>query len=637
MKIAWSRIASREKVLAVTLLLAIVALLYGHTLHAPFYLDDPGALTENYRLRDLSATLTQFFSQRGLTNLTFALNFHFTGWDLPPLHLTNIALHALCGILVWLLLCQLIPGRWLPLLGALLFVAHPLQTQAVTYLVQRSAVLGGCFFIAAVLCHRQARSHLAAGGKRTSSHYLKWYVGAVLSGACAVLAKENTATLPLLLLAHDRFFPLPQHRDWRQFLADYLPYCVVPLFLGVPMLLGLPGSGLLPQAGSALASLEHSHSLHYLVTQFSVFWIYLRLLLLPYGQGLEYDYPIATELLTLGNGLALAGLLSLGYLVWRIRRSRPLLAFGAVWFFLALAVESSLIPLDPLFEHRLYLPMFGFILILLDGLPALLREKRAGAVLGMLLLVWMPLTWCRNALWNDPIRFKEENLRVAPRSERAHLALILDYKEAGRIAEATECAKKLLRLNSRFAIGYEELALLYAAQGEAAQGLATVEAGLNKIPGSSGLYKAGAKIYLGKGEPQAAVQFLQQGVTLAPQDFTMLDHLAALYFELGELGKAEATYRESLQLNESSPSTHRNLGKVLYSQGQMAMALEELRTALRLEPGNPDAWEGLGMSALALGDTATAVVAAERLDRIDAEAGRRLRAALAAAGQRGRR
>lgn len=115
MKIAWSRSAFRERILAATLLLATVALLYVHTLHAPFYLDDPGALAENYRLRDLSATLTQFFSQRGLTNLTFALNFHFTGWDLPPLHLTNIALHALCGILVWLLLRQLIPGHWLRL------------------------------------------------------------------------------------------------------------------------------------------------------------------------------------------------------------------------------------------------------------------------------------------------------------------------------------------------------------------------------------------------------------------------------------------------------------------------------------------------------------------------------------------
>ena len=131
----------RDSLIASLLLATLCVLLYGHTLDVPFYLDDYGNLDENFLLRDLPATATQIFSRRGLTNLTFALNYRLSGWSLPPLHLANIALHAGCGFLVWLLLRQLLGGRWLPLLGALLFVAHPLQTQAVTYLVQRSTVL----------------------------------------------------------------------------------------------------------------------------------------------------------------------------------------------------------------------------------------------------------------------------------------------------------------------------------------------------------------------------------------------------------------------------------------------------------------------------------------------------------------
>ena len=633
MKTLWSRLASSERTLAI-LLLAIVALLYGHTLRVPFYLDDVGWLVETYWLRDLPASLERLFSQRGLTHLSFALNYRLSGWALPPLHLANILLHAGCGLLVWRLLLRLLEGRLLPFLGAVLFIAHPLQTQGVTYLIQRSTVLAAFFALLAFLFFLQARGVLAQGAGRRSPAYLRPYCGALLAGACAVLAKENAATLPLLLLAYDRLFPLPGPRSWRQSILDCLPFCVVPLALAATIFMSLMNADVAPTLYFPLASLPPDSPLRYLVTQFSVLWIYLRLLLFPYGQALEYDYPMVTEFLTGQNVVALAGLLVLGSLFWRVRRQRPLLAFGAVWFLLALAVESSLIPLDPLFEHRLYLPMFGFVLILLDGLPALIGEKRSWAVLGIVLVLCMSLTWRRNALWIDPIRFKEENLRVAPKSERAHLALILEYKEAGRLVEARESAKELVRLNSRFDIGYEELALLYAALGEMAQGLATVEAGLKKMPGSPRLYKAGAKIYLGKREPQAAVRFLQQGVTAAPQDFMMLEQLAALHFELGELGEAETTYRKSLRLNEANPSTHRNLGKVLYSQGRMAMALEELRTALRLEPGNPDSWEGLGMSALAMGDLVTATAAAERLDRIDGEGAERLRAALTAAAGR---
>lgn len=619
-----------EKIVGGLLLCGTVGLLYGQTLNVPFYLDDQWAIVEKYLLRDLPATVRQIFSPRGLTNLTFAVNYRLTGWALPPLHLVNVALHAGCGLLVWLLLRRLLgKGRWLPLLGALLFVAHPLQTQAVTYLVQRSAVLATGFAVAAVLCHRRARGGLEEGGKRLSRGYLAWHGGVLLCGACAVLAKENAATLPLLLIVHDLLFPLPQRRSWRQRLADYLPFFVAPLLLGAPLLMNLLRGGSIPRTASALLTLQHNDPLHYLVTQFSVFWIYLRLLILPYGQALEHNYPVVAEILTLQNGLALGGLLVLAWLAWRLRRRRPLLVFGVAWFFLGLAVESSVIPLDPLFEHRLYLPMVGFVLVLVDGIPALLGERRALGVLLVALLICLPLTWQRNALWNDPLRFNEHDLTVAPESERAHLALIYNYRDAGRLAEEEQCALELLRINPRFGLAYEELALLYAKRGESERGLSLLMGALGRQPGDQGLYKAGAKIYLGMGQPDAALQFLRRGAAANPRSSGMLDQLAALQFELGDAVAAEETYRRSLLLNSNTASVHRYLARALYSQGRMAEALEEVRLALRLEPGNPDALEGLGMSAVALGDLATAEQAADQLRYREPDAWMKLRDAIA--------
>jgi len=620
---------SREVMLAALVITASVVLLYGHILHVPFYLDDHGFIAENYLLRDLPEAFKHVFAQRGLTQLSFALNYRLTGLSLPPLHLTNIVLHTLCGMLVWLLLRQMVQGRWLALLGALLFVIHPLQTQAVTYLAQRATILGTFFSLVAIFCYLRVRAVLAEGGFRNSRRYLFPYLGAVLAGACAVLAKENTATLPLVLMSFDWLFPLPFTRSRRQAFLDYLPFFIAPLLLGGAILLRLfAGTELTSQVGG-LISLAHNSPLNYLVTQFSVVWIYLRLLLLPFDQALEHNYPVTGEIFALQNVAAFAGWLILGWLFWHLRQRRPLLVFGAVWFLCGLLVESSIIPLDPLFEHRLYLPMFGFVLVLLDCVPALLGEKRAWALLGVMLLFWMPLTWRRNTLWGEPVAFYEANLQLSPRSERVGMALMLLYKDAGRFADAERMARALIEINPHFNVAWQELAGLLARRGAGNEALAVVEAALQQLSHDPEIFRTGAMVRMTMGDPKAAIDFMRRGVMAAPQSARMHNWLAALYFELGELPKAEAAYRESLRLSDRVASTHKNLAKVLYGKGRILEALEELQSALLLAPGSPDILEGMVRSALVLGDMETAKRAADKLRYSDPEVWRELQVAIA--------
>jgi protein O-mannosyl-transferase len=612
------------------LLLVAVAALYGHTLQAPFYLDDQWAIIDNHLLRDLPATLGNLFSQRGLTNLTLALNCRLTGLSLPALHLTNIALHAGCGILVWLLLRRLTPGDWPPLCGALLFVAHPVQTQAVTYLIQRATVLGAFFFLLAVLGSLRARQALAAGSSRSAPAYLWPYLGAVAAGACAVLAKENTATLPLLLLAYDRLFPLPGGRSWRQTLYDSLPFCLAPLLLGVAMLAVVANTGGEKILYVPLASTEHNGPLHYLVTQFSVIWVYLRLLLLPYGQALEHNYPVVAELFTLQNLCALAGLLVLGWGTWRIRRRQPLLAFGVVWFFLALAVESSIIPLDPLFEHRLYLPFPGFILVLLAGLPALLGERRALALLGGALLVCAPLTWQRNALWNDPIALYEDNLRHVPGSERGNETLAVLYGKVGRFEEERQLLEETNRLYPENLIVRDNLAKVYAVENRWQEAYALLEEGIKRQPGTAVFYETAAAMASRQGEPQRAVAYLQRGLAAEGADRERLwNDLGVLYSEAGDGQRAVESFRNSFAANPNSPATYLNLGKEYFARGRWPEALAALRRAQELGPGNAETLEGLGRSALQLGDVETARRAAEKLRSADRQAWERLQTEIA--------
>lgn len=532
----------------------VTALLYAHTLHVPFYLDDNGALVDNYLLRDFPAVLYNLFSSRSLTNLTFALNYRLTGWALPPLHLVNIVLHAGCGILVWLLLRRLFSNnRWLSLLGALLFIAHPLQTEGVTYLIQRATVLAAFLFLLAFFFYLHARSALAAGNVRASVACLSPYIGAVLIGAGAALAKENAVTLPLVLVAYGFLFPVPGQRTWRLLLCDYLPFLVLPLALGFKVLLLPLIRGEAPVFyNDAINTLQGNDSLHYFVTQFKVMWVYLRLLLFPYNQALLHNYPITGELLTGLNLLGLSGLLALAFLAWHLRKSRPLVAFGCVWFFLALAVESSIIPLDPLFEHRLYLPMFGFLLAALDGLLALVGEKKTSLLCVVALLTFMPLTWQRNALWNDPVAFYMDNCRVTPDNAWAANNLGYALKEKGELNAAIEQYAIAININKDDAKTYNNL------------GVALEEKGLTD---------------------EAIRQYLR-AIMINPNDAEAHNNLGAALVTKGQYNDAIRELKLSVEIKPDYLMAHNNLGVAFLRKGQIDEAIHEYRKALALDPGN---------------------------------------------------
>lgn len=528
----------RESLYVPLLLVAVTAALYGHTLAVPFYLDDPAVLTNNPLLRDLGVALSKIFSQRGLTNLTYAVNYRLGGWTLAPLHLVNIALHAGCALLVWQLLRQLLPGSRLPLPGALLFLAHPLQTQAVTYLSQRSTVLGALCFLLAMFLYLKARAALAAGQRRGSPGWLWPYLGAVVAGACAVLAKENTATLSLVLIAYDRLFPGAGGNDLRPRLRDALPFFLMPLLLAGLSVYQLATSGDGVALGSELVSLRHNSPLHYLVTQLSVLWIYLRFLLLPYGQALLHNYPVVAELVTWQNGLALAGWLGVGGLVWQVRRRRPLLAFGVAWFFLTLLVESSVIPLDPLFEHRLYLPMFGFTLVLLDGLPAMFGEQRSLLVFGLMLLVCLPLTWRRNALWQEPLAFYQDNLHVAPDSERVLEYLAMAKGRAGDFQGALTHLRRAVAINPNDASVYTNLGVIHAWMGEDRQAADYFEQSLKLAPASEETLFNYAATLFSLGDRQKTFTVLRTVVRHFPDNADAQYGLGTLVLEFGHRDEA---------------------------------------------------------------------------------------------------
>lgn len=607
--------------LACLAIAVVIAVIYGGTLKAPWYFDDIPNIVENRFVRDVNLPLWSILrAPRGLTLWTFALNYRFGGLELPGYHLVNISIHLLTSLLVFFILLRLLAGRRLPALaGALLFAAHPLQTQAITYIVQRMTCLSGLFFFLAIALFLQARTVRARGALFFSPRHLLCYGGALLAGSLAVGIKQNAATLPLVMALLLWLHPADETEvaeTWRTRFLYLLPFFLAPLALALQQLL-LPifaGKQLADLGGiQTLSALRRPTPLQYLFTEFSVLWLYLRLFVLPLGQAFEYNYPMVEQLWTLRNLLALSGLLGLVGIAWRLRRQRPLITLGIFWFFLTLAVESSIIPLDAVFEHRMYVPLFGLVLILLDLFMRLPQPRWQWGVLCALLLPLGLLAWQRNQLWNDAIAFCEDNLRRVPSSERVNVSLAYRYIDAGRTVEAEQLLKRALEINPDFEIAYVNLSKIYGDRGDYAKAKELLTSAANRFPQSVAFLVNLGTVLDMMNEPAQAESVLRHALAIDPYANVYLN-LGVLCARQGRWEEAIAFYRQSQRLFPENPLVYYNAGVAFYELKRYAEARDQYRRAYQRNPGDADVLYNLAVVSLDLGDrqTAEALLAALR-------------------------
>lgn len=587
------------------LLLAAAILPYLNTFGVPFYFDDIPNLVENPLLRDLPQAVRELPFGRGPALLSFALNHRFGGLEPAGYHAVNLAIHAGCVLLVWLLLRRILaPGSPGPLFGALLFAVHPLQTQAVTYVVQRMTSLSALFFIAACwawlgFLDREGRARRG------------YYALALATGALAVLTKQNAAVLPAALLLLERIFR--PGREWRGQLVSLLPFCLTPAWKTAETLL-LESA---PRYAAQLQTLQDVTPLRYLFTEFSVLWHYVRLLFLPVGQALDYGWPVTYALLTAGNLAALAGLLGLAALAWGLRRRRPLITFGIAWFFLTLSVESSIIPLDPVFEHRLYLPMAGFALIAIDLLrmvppPRLRQGLGVGVILALALL-----TWQRNALWGDPVAFFEDNLRRRPDNVRVMVMLANAYAAAKRPDDGLRMVEQALRFNPTYDYAYAALGKMLVDQGAGARAIEPLRRGLTYQP-QSVLLNEYLGVALGQaGRNEAALAQLRLALSLDPEDASILANLGVAHAHLGDLPTAIGYFEQSLQRVPDSEETLFRYASVLFRAGEKWRSFEVLHRLVAINPGHIEGLYCLGGLAVELGRRDEAQAAQAALARLE--------------------
>jgi hypothetical protein len=353
-------------------IIAIVGVIaYSNSFHVPFQWDGIDLIVKNSSLKDLGnfIGINTLKSNRYTGYLTFALNYKLHGLQVTGYHVFNLFVHVLNAFLCYALLIfsfrtpsldgisSRINPRYAAILAGLLFVSHPIQTEAVTYIVQRFASLATFFYLASILSYVKSRM----SGRKAER--IIFYVLSLISAVLAMKTKEIAFTLPLVITLYEYMFFSNSVKKRLLWLA---PLLITMLIIPIGVL------GIEKPLDEIIGGVDEATRIRditrydYFLTQSSVLVTYLRLLVFPISQHLYYDHPIYHSLLNpevFLSILFLFEILVLGIYLLFVSRftNHPsrIIAFGIFWFFIALSVESSIIPLHVIYEHRVYLPSAG--------------------------------------------------------------------------------------------------------------------------------------------------------------------------------------------------------------------------------------------------------------------------------------
>lgn len=557
--------------IALLILLVAVGVVYANSLDNEFLFDDIETIVELHRpgagpFQQLDALLGGRSAYRPVRSASYAMDYALSGLDPWGYHLTNIALHGLSAVCVYLIARILFASPLPPLLAGLLFAVHPIQTESVTYLSGRRDVLSGLFVLAGFYMFLRYRQ----------SGRLRDLVLSILLCPLAFFTKESGIILPLLCLGYDVVSRIKRSgpdgevssvraiqaaasaavREGRWF---YLPAGALAGALAFYVLFLVRGTSQLAYHGGSLGMT--------VLTMARVFLRYLALLLFPMTLNADYSYnafPVTTTWADPAAWLAIAIWAGLTVAWYRLLVRRPPAAFGGLWFLIALLPVSQIVPHhDLMAEHFLYVPSVGCALLIVGLLdPALSRPRPSVAVAAACILALSVLavrTMVRNADWKDDLTLWSRTVQTAPQSARARNNLGTAYLRRGE-----------------FSLAEEQFAAAVAIQPD----LAVAHGNLGKL-------------FLDRGDLARAEEELESALAEPSRETIPRLWLGAVYLKQGKATEAEAQFRQALTHPRSAAYAHNNLGILLAKRDQLTEAEAAFREALRLMPNLREAKDNL--------------------------------------------
>ncbi len=612
-------------------------LAYANSFSGAFVFDDPPSLLENATLRDLSdwrAVLSPPASAgvggRPVANLSYALNYALSGHSLLGYHLGNVAIHTLgaltlFGLLRRTLLSPLLSARfgtdatWLAFAVAALWAVHPVQTNSVTYLSQRTEALMGLFYLLTL--------YAFVRGATAPAHPYRWHSLAVVTCALGMASKEVMVTAPVVVALYDRtFFAGSFAAALRRRWPLYLGLAATWILLGWLMIgLGARGVGF----GFRLTWWGYAAASCYSVIT------YLRLALWPHP--LVFDYGPTVAETTVATPYALLVALLVGLSLWALWR-RPLLGFLGAWFFVILAPTSSVVPIvrQMVAENRLYLPLIAPLALVVLSVYLVLPRRLAAPVGALVTVGFIALTVQRQRDYRSEISLWSDTVVKRPENWRAHNSLALALANGNQPLASIAHYQASLRLDPTLAETHNNLGTQLTKLGRLAEAVHHLETALRIEAWRADTHTNLGNILAQTGRPDEAVAHFESAVKLDPKLSEAHTGIGNVLLQSGRPAEAVTRYHTALALNSLSPDAHNNLGQALMQLGRPAEGIPHFQRALELRPDSSTSRYNLGNAFVALGRTSDASIqfqTALRLDPANAEAANNLAIIHLQAGQ----
>jgi Flp pilus assembly protein TadD len=576
-------------------LIGAVCACYGGALRGEFLFDDTATILNNPSITHLWPLIgsgagagplnpppNRPTSARPIVNLTFAINHAIGSFDTVGYHAVNIGLHAISALLLWAivwrtLLLDYFGGRFDRIAGgasfaaALVWAVHPLNTESVAYVTQRTESLMGLFYLAVLY----ASLHYWSATSRASR--IGWLLAAGSAGILGMLSKEMMASAIAMVLLFERTFV---RGSFVRSLTQSWPLYIALALSWIPVIALYSRQVRTPLAGFD----QGIHAPTWWLTQSEVVLWYLKLVFWPWPLVIHYEVPYLRTIDQAWPWLVPVALLIVAtvLLVWR----RTSLGFVLAWFFAVLS-PTLLIPMpgETMAERRMYVPLMAIVpwvvVACYSAVERFLQPAHKVAVAAVVTLVVAGLlgavTVRRVADYKDELTIWEDAVSNQPNDPLVQVNLGTSLGKVGRTEESKQHFEKALELVPEHSHAHFNLARTLAEEGRFDEAISH--------------YEAAVRTEMGFADAE-----YNYGLALA---------------SVGRTSEAIEHFEAAIKSRPDFAAAHNNLGVTLAGMGRAAEAIPHLKEAARLEP-DPESYGNLASACALAGQRADAIAAGEK-------------------------
>ncbi len=588
-------------------LLILGAAVYVWTFGFGFVFDDLIFIVHNDYIKRLDHVhyLWQFYPQtRTLGFYSFALNYCFGRLHPLGYHLFNFIIHLCSTFMVWSLSIVLFRiskinfknaclFKELPFWTAVLFLVHPAQTQAVTYVSQRFESMAALFYFSTVFLYLRGRV------TQKPKERILFFTLSALSFGLGLLTKEVIITAPAMVLACEWIF-FPAKDPKKLYILGTaglgLTYLALVKILHTNANVLHQSIWLFP-----IASDSHDGELlapgTYLLTQLRVLLTFLRLLLLPAHQNVDYDYPQSGDLLhpfaTLIGLIAVIGFI---YGIFQFRRSRPLISFGLAW--ILITFSANLVPRsNVIFEHKLYLISYGFFLALVVTLASIIRgQGRFFQVMLALTAVLALMSIHRNQVWQNEFTLWDDAVKKSPHKGRPYNNRGKSFYAKGQYDLALSDFNKAIALEPGHAEPYNNRGVIFDKLGDTELAITDYNKAIDLDPHYAEAYFNRGLVLSRQGKISEAVKDYTTAIRLRPGISQAYNNRGLLLSGLGHFHAALDDYNQAIDINPDFVEAYNNRGLILDKQGDYPDAVADFTKAIALDPASAEPYNNRGLA-----------------------------------------